>query len=216
MTLRMDKTLAIRGFGGMAPAMVFATALATLGLAAGPAEAQQRDPVGQGAAIGGVGESQLSTMEATVQEIDRAKRTATVVGPQGESVKVKVGPDVQNFDQVRPGDRVVVRYYDSVVYVIAPAGHSAPDDMAAVAAARAAPGTRPGAAVAEKIIVTGVVVGVDPAANTISLVDPAGGKVRTLKVRDEQNQSMLGLVSVGDSVTAYLTEAVAIAVEPAR
>lgn len=190
--------------------------LAALALVAAPAHAQQADPVGQGAAVGGVGESELRSMQATIETIDFESRKVTLVGPAGETVTIKASDEVRNLDQVQPGDTVVVRYYDSLVYVIAPGGHSAPDDMAVTATARAAPGALPGAAVAERIIVTGVVVGVDTAANTISLVDPAGGKVRTLEVRKEQNQEMLGLVNVGDTVTAYLTEAVAIAVEPTR
>lgn len=216
MRIRMHKTLAIDVLGGMSPALVVAVALASAGLFAGPAVAQQGSGAEQGAAVGGVGESQIVTMRATVQQVDRAERTVTVVRPDGESVEVKVGLEVRNFDQMQPGDNVVVRYYESVAYVIAPARQQAPEDMASVATARTPPGARPGAAVAEKIIVTGVVVAVDPGTDTISLVNPAGGKVQTLKVRDEQNQTMLGLVNVGDSITAYLTEAVAVAVEPAQ
>lgn len=199
-------------WAGLPVVLFFVWALAGLALLLPPAKAE----VGVGAAIGGVGESQASSIQATVKDIDLSTRTATLVGANGDTVKVKVSDEVRNLNQVQPGDKVVVRFYDSVAYVIAPGGHNAPDDMAAVGTARAAPGTLPGAAVAERIIVTGVVVGVDSAANTISLVDPAGGKVRTLNVRDEQNRSMLDLVKVGDTVTAYLTEAVAVAVEPMR
>lgn len=195
---------------GPPAACMFLAALTAMLALSSPVRAQN------GAAIGGIGDSAVSSMQATVKDIDVAARTATLVGPQGETMTVKVGDQVRNLDQVKPGDTVVVRYYDSVVYVLAPAGQKAPEDMSAVATARAAPGELPGAAVAQKIIVSGVVVGVDPSAHTVSLVDQSGGKVRRLTVRDEENQKMLGMVSIGDSVTAYLTEAVAIAVEPVK
>ena len=65
-------------------------------------------------------------------------------------------------------------------------------------------------------MVTGLVVGVNPMAHTISLVDPAGGEIRTIAVKDPQYQQMMSSIKVGDTITAYITEAVVAAVEPAR
>ncbi|MBL8659719.1 MAG: hypothetical protein JNM75_08190 [Rhodospirillales bacterium] len=203
---RLGRTL--QGLAGVSLVLGVAGAISLSPMLASPARAQD------GAAIGGVGESQASSMQATVKSIDAAARRATLVGPDGDELNVKLSKEVRNLDQVRPGDKVVVRYYDSTVYVIAPAGQRAPDDMSAVATARAQPGALPGAAVAQKIILSGLVVGVDPSAHTISLVDQSGGKVHTLNVQDEEARKMLGMVNVGDSITAYLTDAVAIAVEP--
>lgn len=205
---RLGRTL--QGLAGVSLVLGVAGAISVSPMAASPARAQD------GAAIGGVGQSQTSSMQATVKAVDAAARTATLVGPDGGELNVKLSKEVRNLDQVKPGDKVVVRYYDSAVYVLAPAGQKAPEDMSAVAAARAKPGALPGAAVAQKIIVSGVVVGVDPSAHAISLVDPSGGKVRTLNVQDEEARKMLGMVNVGDTVTAYLSDAVAIAVEPVR
>ena len=65
-----------------------------------------------------------------------------------------------------------------------------------------------------KIVVTGTVVGVDPVAHTLQLVNPTGGMVRTVNVVTPEGQKSMGLVKVGDTITAIITEAVAIAVEP--
>ncbi len=43
------------------------------------------------------------------------------------------------------------------------------------------------------------VVGVSPAANTISLVNPAGGAVRTYNVTTQVGQEQLPRVKVGDT-----------------
>jgi hypothetical protein len=171
----------------------------------------------QASGVAGVGETETITVRATVKAIDLNTRTVTLVGPQGETT-MKVGEQVQNLAQVKPGDTVVARYYESVAYVIAPPGTKLPEDTLAAAAARAVPGEMPAGGVAEKIVVTGLVVGVNPTAHTISLVNPppAGGEIRTLTVKDPEYQKMLPQIKVGDTITAYITEAVVVAVEPAK
>jgi Na+-transporting NADH:ubiquinone oxidoreductase subunit NqrA len=73
---------------------------------------------------------------------------------------------------VKPGDTVVARFYDAVAYVVAPAGTKLPENAMAMAEAQAAPGELPAGGVGAKIIVTGLVVGVNPVVHTISLVNP--------------------------------------------
>ena len=138
--------------------------------------------------MAGIGETDTSTVRATVKAIDMKTRTLTLVGPQGETKTLKVGEQVQNLAQLKPGDAVVARYYESVAYVLAPPGTKLPDDILAVAGAQAVPGEMPAGGVASKIVVTGLVVGVNPVSHTISLVDPAGGEIapspsRTHKLR---------------------------------
>ena len=172
----------------------------------------------QASGMAGVGETETITVRATVKAIDMKTRTVTLVGPQGETKTMKVGPQVQNLAQVKPGDIVVVRFYDSVAYVLSPPGTKVPEDTLAAAAARAVPGGLPAGGVAEKVVVTGLVVGVNPTAHTLSLVNPppAGGEVRTVTVKDPQYQQMMSSIKVGDTITAYITEAVVVAVEPAK
>jgi hypothetical protein len=172
----------------------------------------------QASGMAGVGETETVSVRATVKAVDMKTRTVTLVGPQGETKTLKVGEQVKNLAQVKPGDTVVARYYDSVAYVIAPPGTKLPEDTLAAAAARAVPGEMPAGGVAEKIIVTGLVVGVNPAAHTISLVNPppAGGEIRTLTVKNPEYQKMLPQIKVGDTITAVISEAVVAAVEPAK
>jgi hypothetical protein len=172
----------------------------------------------QASGMAGAGETETVTIRATVKAVDMKTRTVTLVGPQGETKTMKVGPQVQNLAQVKPGDTVVARFYDSVAYVLSPPGTKVPEDTLAAAAARAAPGEMPAGGVATRLTVTGLVVGVNPAAHTISLVDPppAGGEVRTLTVKNPEYQKMLPQIKVGDTITAYITEAVVAAVEPAK
>jgi hypothetical protein len=58
------------------------------------------------------------------------------------------------------------------------------------------------------------VVGVNPAANTISLVNPAGGEVRTYNVTTQAGREQLPRVKVGDSLTAINTQVLVVAITP--
>lgn len=193
---------------GLALCLILISAIA-LSASAKPAWAQA-------AGIFGAGDSDTVTIKATVKAVDQTNRTVTLVGPSGETKTIKVGPDVQNLPQVKPGDVVVARYTESEAYVVAPAGTKSPDDMLALAAAQAAPGQLPAAGVAGLTVATGLVVGVNPPAHTVSIVNPDGGEVRTFTVNNPDYQSMLSSVKVGDTVTGVVKEAVVLAVEPGK
>ena len=172
----------------------------------------------QASGMFGVAETDTIAERAKVKAIDMKTRTVTLIGPKGETMTMKVGDQVQNLAQVKPGDTVVARFYDFVAYVVAPAGTKLPEDAMAIAEAQAAPGEQPAGGVGAKIIVTGLVVGVNPVAHTISLVNPppAGGEIRTLTVKNPEYQKMLPQIKVGDTITAVISEALVVAVEPAR
>ena len=172
----------------------------------------------QASGMFGAGDTDTVSVRATVKAVDMKTRTVTLVGPQGETKTLKVGDQVKNLAQVKPGDTVVARFYDAVVYVVAPAGTKLPENAMAMAEAQAAPGELPAGGVGAKIIATGLVVGVNPVAHTISLVNPppAGGEIRTLTVKNPQYQQMLPQIKVGDTITAVISEALVVAVEPAE
>lgn len=174
---------------------------------ASPARAQAAD-------MAGIGETETISVRATVKSVDMSTRTVTLTGAQGETIALKAGDQVQNLAQVKPGNTVIARYQAAVAYVLAPPGTKLPEDSLTVAAGRATPGQMPAGAVGGKLVVTGLVVGLNPAAHTIQLVDPAGGAIRTIDVRTEEGQRNLKIVKVGDTITAVISEAVAVAVEP--
>jgi hypothetical protein len=51
---------------------------------------------------------------ATVQEINREKRTVTLKGPHGKLVTVKVDKSVESFDKLKKGDSVHARHTEAV------------------------------------------------------------------------------------------------------
>ncbi|MGD0109485.1 MAG: hypothetical protein ABSC06_36465 [Rhodopila sp.] len=94
--------------------------------------------------------------------VDLRTRAVTLEAPGGNTMVLKVGDQVQNLAQVRPGDTVIAHYFTSSAYVLAPSGTKLPNESLTVAGARAAPGEKPGGATGSKMVVSGLVVGVDP------------------------------------------------------
>jgi hypothetical protein len=169
----------------------------------------------QASDMAGIARSESVSARATVKAVDLAKRTVTLESSGGNTITLKIGDEVKNLPHVRPGDTVIAHYYASAAYVLAPSGTKLPDDSLTVAGARAAPGDKPGGAVGNRVVVSGLVVGVDPTLHTISLVDPTGGGIRTVNVITPEGQQGMKLVKIGDTITAIITEAVLVGVEPA-
>ena len=85
-------------------------------------------------------------ISARVVGIDKATRTVTLKGPQGNVVDVVAGDEVRNFAQIKLGDFVVVRYAEAITLELKKSGGKAGDVTVSTDAARAAPGQRPAAA----------------------------------------------------------------------
>jgi|SRR5882672_7964270 len=153
----------------------------------------------------------VSTVEvtATVVAIDKAARTITLKGPQ-RTVDVVAGDEIRNFDQIRVGDQVAVKYVEALSLELKKT--KAPLDAKGEAAgARAEPGSRPAGMAGRQITILADVVGVDEKKSIISLKGPRGNVI-DLKV---QNKDHFKVVKKGDQVEAVYTEALAVAVIPA-
>jgi hypothetical protein len=55
---------------------------------------------------------------ATVQAIDRTKRTVTLKGPDGKSVTTRVDPSVKALDALKVGDVVHARYTEAIAIAV--------------------------------------------------------------------------------------------------
>jgi hypothetical protein len=159
-----------------------------------------------------VGEAYERTFN--VQSIDYARRVVTLQGDEGPVVVV-AGPEVRNLDQVRPGDRVRVRYREAIAAELVKPGTGVAGVQDTTVRARAAPGERPFAAAAEQIRMTVKVYDVDTVANVVEVTGPSGYN-RRVKVMDPRAREFIRGLKRGDEVEVTITEAAAISVEPAR
>jgi Cu/Ag efflux protein CusF len=148
---------------------------------------------------------------ATVQAVDKAARLVTLKGAGGEVRMVQAGPEVKNFDQIKVGDELVVRYMQALSLELKKGGaggiREKVEDEGAVAAK---PGEKPGAAAGRTIRATADVIAVDAKTQSIRLRGPE--RTVDLKVKDP---AQFKLVKVGDQIEVKFVEAVAVSMESA-
>jgi hypothetical protein len=150
-------------------------------------------------------------VSAQVVAIDKATRTISLKGPKGEVVDVVASDEVKNFDQIKLGDFLVVRYVQALTLELRKTKGTVGEPTVREEAARAQPGERPAGAAGRQVRAIATVTAVDPKKSTITLKGPRGN-VMTLDVR---NPEQFKVVKKGDQVDVTYTEAMALSVEPA-
>ncbi|HSZ59500.1 MAG TPA: hypothetical protein VK797_27900 [Tepidisphaeraceae bacterium] len=154
--------------------------------------------------------TELYTATATVSDIDRSTRSVTLAAPDGKKTTFKAGDDVRNFDQIAVGDHVTAQVWEVLaVHLVRKGNPSASDADAAVVAARAPKGAKPGGFVVASTEEFATVIAVDPESRWGTLKFP-DGKWRSLQAGENVD---LTNVKPGDKVSIRHTEGAAISVE---
>ena len=148
---------------------------------------------------------------ATVESVNPATREVVLKLPKGETRTIVAGEEVRNFDQIKVGDKVHVKYMEALTLELKKGGKEVVGRRETGSMDRAAAGEKPGGVAAREVTVVADVVGVDHKTNTISLKNEHG-EVIPLHLNDPEQ---VKLVKKGDQVQATYTEALAVALEPA-
>ena len=161
-------------------------------------------------------QSEEVTLQAKIKHINTATREIVLENANGEKVSVTAGPLVR-LNLLKVGDTVNAQYYRSVAFLVSgpTGGNGTPVSNDQISAAVARPASAPGGVVIAVTKISGTVVGIDLASNTINVVNPTGGRVYTLDVTDPNRQAMLSTLNVGDTVTAVISQSLAVSVTPA-
>lgn len=157
------------------------------------------------------GAAEAVTVTGKITAIDRANRLATVQGPEGRSVVLRVDPSVTRFDNVKVGDVLVLKYMQSIAIALEKSSGAIREATQTAPVTTKLPGDKPAGVVAQQTTITANVVAVDAKSQMVSLKGPAGNVVE-LKVKDA---ALLRDIKPGDQVRAVYNEALAIAVEDA-
>ena len=163
-----------------------------------------------------VPQSEAVTVQAKITAIDTAARSVTLAGASGQAVTVTAGPLVR-LDLLKVGDTVNAKYYRSVAFRVSgpTTGNATPTNDDELAQVSAQPVQAPGGVGLRVLRVSGTVVGINLAAHSVDVVNPSGGGVITLAITDPSRIVMLDTLKVGDMVTAVISEALAVSIEPA-
>jgi translation elongation factor P/translation initiation factor 5A len=173
-----------------------------------PGSQQQQAGSQQGQAMPAVGTAEIVSQTNTVVKVDKGNHKLTLKDPEGKQFTVDVGTGVPNFDQIKEGDKVNVKYYQAVAIALHKPGESAPAMEVQAGAARVQSG-RPAGMVGETVTATMSIVSVDAAKNKLTL-KAQDGTTQTLDVKDPTLQKQLPTLKAGDQVSVSYTEAVAI------
>jgi hypothetical protein len=181
---------------------------AALGCAKHPEAAKPSVAVSESSGPGSA--SVTVTTTATVESIDHKTRMVTLRTAEGERRTIRVGEEVVNLAQVRKGDVVTTKYYESIAIKLR---ERTPGEKPSVTTAenfeRAPLGAKPSGTLRRETTITAKATHVDAKKNTVTLQGPEGNSVK-LTVQDPKS---LEGIEVGDLVEATYTEALAISVE---
>lgn len=146
---------------------------------------------------------------ATVESVNKETREIGLREADGSLSMIVAGNEVRNFDQIKVGDRVVVRQSIGMVMALSPSASGVRERTDTLEVGRAEPGQKPASVVRKTVEATVTVMAVDAEARTLTLKGPL--RTVTLPVAEDID---LGAIKVGDMVDALYQETIAISVEP--
>jgi hypothetical protein len=153
---------------------------------------------------------EVKTAVATVESIERGSREVVLQKENGQFVTARVPEEVKNFDTLKVGDKVNIRYYDNIVLRLKLPGEAAVDTGGT--AATPAEGGQPGGTVAKQRTITATITEIDLSVPSITFKGPNNWTYSS-RVLDKE---ALKKVKVGDRVDITWTEAVLISMEPPK
>jgi Cu/Ag efflux protein CusF len=155
--------------------------------------------------------TQTDAIELTtkIEAIDKTARLVTLKDEDGEVETIYCGPEVKRFDELKVGDTVTVRYYESIAYAIRKPGQ--PSGLPAETGPKVVrgQGARPGGTISQQETATVTIKAIDPKVPSVTVLTE-DGRTASFKIEDKKN---LKDVKVGDKVEITYTAAVMISVK---
>jgi hypothetical protein len=155
------------------------------------------------------------SIDATITAIDAAKRTITFTGPAGRSLTTNVGQGV-NMTTSKVGDVVSIAFEDKLSFVVSGPNAKTPADRELNVTAMAGGNRGAAGVMADQAVANWYVTSVDAAGGKLSIVNPAGGEVRTYSVTTAEGRAQLPRIKPGDKLTAIDSQVLIVAVGPKK
>jgi Cu/Ag efflux protein CusF len=148
-------------------------------------------------------------LTTTIEAIDYSARLVTLKDDEGETETIYCGPDVKRFNELKVGDTVTFKYYESIAYEIRKPGQAS--GLPAETGPKATPGQgpRPGGTISEQKTATVTIKAIDPKVPSVTVLTE-DGRTASFKVDDKKN---IKDVKVGDKVEITYTQALMISVK---
>lgn len=157
------------------------------------------------------------TMKGEVVAITAATRQLVVESEGGRLTTVFVGPNVRNFENLKLGDQVTVRFTEAFALAIAKGGIGTEAQMGEIrtkveadAARQAQAGGKPGVSAMERVTLIANVFDIDRERGILTLRGTSGVPV-DIKVSD---RSVLDQFNLHDQVVIGYRQSAALSIEP--
>ena len=164
-------------------------------------------------AVEAVEEAGGGSVVGTVKSINSASRKVSIEFPNGKVVETVVKPEIQNLQNINPGDKVVIDYVEVLLLAVekvdpALKGTAASGEKFVSPESAGMPGTT------YTFVLEGIgrVDSIDAAARSVT-VDLGGGRTRTLTAGEAID---LSAIAVGDTIKGRYVENISISVEGAN
>jgi Cu/Ag efflux protein CusF len=156
-----------------------------------------------------VTQTDMLELSATIEAIDHSARLVTLKDKGGREETIYAGPEVKRFDELKVGDTVTFRYYESVAYQIRKPGQPGPAPAAAEPKVVRGTGPKPAATVAQQKTATVTIQAIDAKVPSITVLTN-DRRVASFRVEDKKN--LQGL-KAGDTVEITYTQAFMVSVK---
>ena len=168
----------------------------------------------QGQPVVGISTVTTYSADARITAVDPAARTVSLAFTNGATAVRQVSPQVANFAQTKVGDMVSLAFEDRLTFVLSGPNTKTPGDRDTTVTVATGTGTGVAGAAAGQAVATWWVTAVDPTAGKMSLVNPAGGEIRTYNITTAEGRAQLPRVKPGDSLTAINSSVAVISITP--
>ena len=161
--------------------------------------------------------AQTTTLIGVIETVDPTSREVLIRGSAGAQSGVLLtmiaGRAVRRMNEIRPGDRVTVVYYQAIAAQAVRPLSTAAVPFAGMSIAREA--DRPGGEVTRVRSGRVTITAVDNATSTVSFTGP-GGLNRTVTATNPDIRRFISQLRVGEQVDMTYEEALAIEITPMR
>jgi hypothetical protein len=154
----------------------------------------------------------VQTFEAVVESVDPSTREILVSTPSGRLATIVAGPQVRNFNQIKPGDKIKLTYQEEIAVKLAPAGSPMQGPLVGVGAGRAALGKLPAGTVFQVVQVQVKIDAVDKATGKVDFTR-ADGTTGSIVPRHADMLAFARQLKPGDQVDIASLQALTVVVE---
>lgn len=149
------------------------------------------------------------TTTATVETVDAQTRMVLLRDRKGGLITLTIPRDARDLPRLEPGDRISLRFFQTMAADIATPGSPQPEST--VSSARGYARRHPHGTMVSFQRERVRILAVDPAAHKVTFIDPSD-ITRTVTIRKKAMQALLPSLKVGDQVDVTTMDAVSFSV----